>query len=108
MTQYLFCIMRQPNLPVLLILYVSHIIPVYISHICGRHHLELYGDVPVIIRKGRVQEASPYHLGDVIIVSQNRNDFVILPLGLRIAQNVKDRIRFPRDLEGYPSLVGYI
>ena len=38
----------------------------YTIHIRGRHNLELSGAVPVISRKGRVQEAIPYHLGDAI------------------------------------------
>ena len=66
MTQYVSRVMWWPNLPVRLIVDISRLIPVYISHIHGRHHLELSGAVPVVTHKGRVQEAVPFHLGDVI------------------------------------------
>ena len=99
--------MLRPNLPVQLIVDIYRVLPVYISHIRGRHHAELSGDVPVISRKGRVQEAVPYHLGDMIIGSQTRNDFVLLPFRPRIDPNVRDRIQFPRGLEGYHKQIGY-
>ena len=59
-------VIRQPNLPVQSIIDISGILPIYISHIRGLHHLELSGAVPVVTHKGRVQEAVPFHLGDVI------------------------------------------
>ena len=108
MTKYLFRIMWRPNLPVQLIVDISRVLPVYISHIYGHHHSELSGDVPVISQKGRVQEAVPYHLGDVIIVSQTCNDFVLLPLGLGIDPNIKDWIQFTQDSEGEHDAEGYI
>ena len=104
--QYVFRAMRRQNLPVRSIVDISRVIPVYIIHIHGRHHSELSRDVPVIARKSRVQEAFPYHLGDVIIVTQTCNDFVLLPLGL--APNVKDQIQFTRDSEGYHDAEGSI
>ena len=64
--QYLFRVMKLPNLHVKSIVDISCVLPVYIRHICDRHHLELSGSVPVITRKGRFQEDVPYHLGDVI------------------------------------------
>ena len=79
LAQYLFRVMRRPNLPVKSIVDISHVIPVYIRHIHGINHSELSGAVPVITRKGRVKEAAPYHPGNMIIVSQTRNDFV--PVG---------------------------
>ena len=106
LTQYLFRVMRRPNLAVRFIVYISHIIPVYINQIRSRCHLELSRDVPVIAQKGRVQESTPYHLSYVIIVSHSRNYFVLLPLRIRIAPKIKDRIQFPQDLERYPSLGG--
>ena len=92
LNQYVFRVMRRPNLPVLLIIDISRVPPVYISHIRSHHHPELSGAVPVIAQKGRVQEAVPYHLGDLMIVSQTQNEFVLSPLGIEIATNVKDRI----------------
>ena len=80
LTQYLFRVMRRPNLAVRFIVYISHIIPVYINQIRSRCHLELSRDVPVIAQKGIVQEAVPYLLGDTIILSQTRNNLVLLPL----------------------------
>ena len=53
-----------------------------------------------------MQEAIPCHLVGVIIVSQTQNDFFLPPLRIRITPNVKDRIQFPRDLEGRPRLGG--
>ena len=66
LTQYVFRVMQQTNLPVILIVEISCILPVYISHIWGRHHSELSGDVPLIARKGRVQDTAPYHLGNMM------------------------------------------
>ena len=94
LTQYVSRIMRRPNLSVLLIKDISRDLPVHIRHIRSRHHSELSGAVPVITRKGRVQEAVPYHLGDVRIISQTRNEFVLLPLGLGFSPNLKDLIQF--------------
>ena len=67
LSQYVFRVMRRPNLPVQSIIDISRVLPFYISHICGRHHSELSRAIPVIARKGRVQEAVPYHLRDMII-----------------------------------------
>ena len=92
LTQYVFCIIRHPDLPLRLIIDISHIIHVYISHICGRHHSELSGSVPVIVCIFRVQKAFPYQLGNVMIVSQTCNDLVLLTLGLIIAPNVNYQI----------------
>ena len=89
LTQYLFCVMQRPNLPLQSVIDISHVLPVYISHIRGFRNSELSGAVHVIARKGRVQEAVPYHMYDVVIVIRTRNDFFLLPLGLRIAPNVK-------------------
>ena len=66
MNKYVFRIMWKSNLPVQSIVDISYILPVYISHIHGHHHLELSGAVLVIVRKGRAKEAVPYHLGGVI------------------------------------------
>ena len=97
LTQYVFRVMQQTNMTVQLIVDISYVLPVYIRQISGCHNSELSRAVPVIIRKGIAKEAALYHLGDVIIVSQTRNDFVLLPLGLKIAPNVKDRIQFLQD-----------
>ena len=45
----------------------------------GSHNLELSGDVLIIARKGRVHDAVPYHLVDMMIISQTRNGFVLSP-----------------------------
>ena len=74
--------MRRQNLPERLIVYISRVIPVYVSHIYGLHDSELSGAVPIIARKGIVQNTIPCHLGDVIVLKQTRNDFVLLHLGL--------------------------
>ena len=66
LTQYVFRVMRWPNLTVESIVDISRVIPVYISHICYRRHLELYGGVLVIAQKDGVRESVPYHLGEVI------------------------------------------
>ena len=66
LTQYVLRVMQQPNLPVLFIVDISSVIPVYIIHMRGCHNLELSGAVPVIKWKGRLKEAVPYQLGDVI------------------------------------------
>ena len=87
---------------------ISRVLPVYVSHIRGHHHLKISGAILVTIWKGRVQEAVSYYLGDVIIVSQTRNKFILLPLGFRIAPNVKNRVQFPRNLEGYHGSEGSI
>ena len=42
------------------------VLPVYISHICGRHNSELSGGVPVITWKVRLQDVVPYHLVNMI------------------------------------------
>ena len=55
-----------------------------------------------------MQETAPYHLGDVIIVSQTLNDFVLLLLGPGMASNIKERIQFLRDPEGYRDAEGSI
>ena len=60
--QYVFRVMRRPNLPVRLVVDISRILLVYISHIRGHRHSKLSGAVPVIVRKSRVQETVPYHL----------------------------------------------
>ena len=109
MTQYVLRVMRRPNLPVQSIVNIYSVHTVYTIHIRSHHHSELSRAVPVILRKDRVQEAVPYHLGDVIIVSRTRNDLTPPPpLGIVIATNVKDWIQFPRDLEGYHNAEGSI
>ena len=108
LTQYVFRVMRRPNLPVRFIVDISRVIHVYINHIKGCHPLELSGYVPVIAQEVIVHEAIPYHLGNVKIVSQTRSDFFLLPLGLIIAPNINDRIRFPQDLGGYHYAEGSI
>ena len=79
LTQYVFRVMQQTNMTVQLIVDISYVLPVYIRQISGCHNSELSRAVPVIIWKGIAKEAALYHLGDVIIVSQTRNDFV--PVG---------------------------
>ena len=92
LTQYIFRVIRRTNLPVQLIIYISRVLPVYVSHIRGHHHLKISGAILVTIWKGRVQEAVSYYLGDVIIVSQTSREFLIPPLGIVTAQSVKDQI----------------
>ena len=100
LTQYVFRVMRRPNMPLQSIVDISCVLPVYISPIRGRHNSELSRAAPVIACKVRVQEAVTYNLGDLIIVSQAQNDFFLPLLGLGIDPNVKDRIQFPQDFGG--------
>ena len=108
LTKYLFRVIWQTNLHVWFIVDTSPLLPVYISHMRGLRHLELSRAIPVIAQKVRVQEAVPYHLGDMIIVSQNRNGFVLFYLWHGVAPNAKERILFPRYLEGYHDAEGSI
>ena len=106
LTQYSYHVMLWEKLLVGSIVYISRVLPVYIRRISGRHDSKLSVDVPVIEHKGILQEAIPYHMGYVIIVIQTHNDLILLPLGIRIAPNVKDRIQFLGDLEGYYNAKG--